>query len=138
MKTILQDRRDEMQDILPCLFWSQISLRFNLPPEINAYKIILFDLEFALDGIYEEGQLAAPLAVLLRGALDLPERELDADLRQNLTRFLQIDVMRLSGAHSFLSSAALRYGPILYSFVKGRPPATRGITSSPKPLVGWM
>jgi hypothetical protein len=70
-----------MQDILPGLFRPQVSLRFNLSPEIYAYKIILFDLEFALDGIYEKWQLAAPLAVLLRGALDLPERELDADLR---------------------------------------------------------
>ena len=80
-----------------------------------------------------------PWRVLLRGALHLPERQLHAHLRQNLTRFLQTDVMRLfDHAHSFLSSAALRYGPMLYSFVKGRPPAMRGITSSPKPLVGLM
>jgi hypothetical protein len=35
-------------------------------------------------------------------------------------------------AYSFLSSAALRYGPALDSLVSGRPPAMRGITSSPK------
>src|SRR5271165_6268294 len=121
-----------MQVLLHRLFRSQVSLGFHLFSEINAHQIVLFDLELALDGIYEEGQLTAPLAVLLRGALNLPERQLHTHLRQNLTRLLQIDVMRLPNHdHSLFSSAALRYGPMLYSFVKGRPPATRGITSSP-------
>jgi hypothetical protein len=66
---------------------SQISLCFNLFSEIDAHQIILFDFELTLYGVHEEGQLAAPLAVLLRGALHLPERELYADLRQDLTRF---------------------------------------------------
>ena len=42
------------------------------------------------------------------------KRELYADLRQDLARFLQIDVMGSPDhAYSFLSSAALRYGPAL-------------------------
>jgi hypothetical protein len=47
------------------------------------------------------------------------KRELYADLRQDLARFLQIDVMGSPDhAYSFLSSAARRYGPALYSFVR--------------------
>ena len=68
------------------LFRPQISLRFYLPLEINAYEIILFNFQLALDGIDKERQLAASLGVLFGGALHLPKRQLHAHLRQNLSR----------------------------------------------------
>jgi hypothetical protein len=66
----------------------------------------------SLRSMEEERQFAAPLGILFRGALHLPERQLHTHLRQYLARFLQADVMRLLN-HSFPSSAALRYGPVL-------------------------
>ena len=94
------------------LLRSQISLRFYLPFEIDAYEIILFDFELALNGIDEERQLAATVRILLGGALHLPKRHLHTHLGQKLPRLLQTDIMRLSD-HNFPSSAALRYGPVL-------------------------
>ena len=95
------------------LFRPQISPRFNLRFEIDTYEIILFDFKLALYGIDKEGQLAAALRILLGSALHLTQRQLHAHLRQKLPRLLQPDVVRLFD-HNFPSSAALRYGPVLY------------------------
>ena len=54
-----------------------------------------FDFELAFDGIDEEGQLTASQGILLRGTLQLPDRELHTHLRQNLSRLLQANILWL-------------------------------------------
>jgi hypothetical protein len=88
-------------------------LRFGLPLEIDAYQIVFSDFKLALDRIDKEGHLAAALRILLRSALQLPKRQLHAHLGQKLPCLLQPDVVRLFD-RNFPSSAALRYGPVLY------------------------
>ena len=78
-----------------CLFWSYVSSCFNLPFEIYAYEVVIFDFELAFDGIDKKRKLAATLRVLLRGTLNLAERQLHAHLRRYLTGFPQAAVMRL-------------------------------------------
>ena len=93
-----------MQDLVRLfLFRSKVFLCLNLPVKIDAYKVILFDFELAFDWIDEERQLAAPVGILLRGAPHLPERQLHSHLRQNLTRLLQTDIMRLLGHGWFIA-----------------------------------
>src|SRR5271169_6665711 len=91
----------------------QLVLGLDPFSEIDVHQIILFDFELAFDRVDEEWQFAASQRVLLGGALHLPQRQPHPQLGQNLTRFLQPDVLRVLD-HSFASSAALRYGPVLY------------------------